>query len=203
MNWQIFLNLKLCEMNEQSIKQRLEEIRVELSNENISYGELTELQYLAKYIDADDTELLEAAGIPEFQVTSDEIKARLLKRHDWSHYDMYGIAESECDVLSKHINLILYRSRTLAAVYNEDNPVIDLAIFYIHAIEKAGNLYKYISNHKLNEEWDLILDESFPSCFESWNEKEETYILTEEFSACIKGMKERIYNVRVPCNLFT
>lgn len=47
------------------IKQRLEELRQELQNECISYGELMELQALAKYIDLDDVELLEAAGVPE------------------------------------------------------------------------------------------------------------------------------------------
>lgn len=47
------------------IKKRLEEIRKELHAEKISYGELAELQSLAKYIDPSDVELLEAAGIPE------------------------------------------------------------------------------------------------------------------------------------------
>ena len=47
------------------IKERLEELRKELRQERISYGELVELETLAKYIDADDVELLEAAGVPE------------------------------------------------------------------------------------------------------------------------------------------
>ena len=51
-------------MNE--IKKRLEEIRTELRAERISYGELLELQSLAEYIDRNDVELLEAAGVPEF-----------------------------------------------------------------------------------------------------------------------------------------
>jgi hypothetical protein len=46
-------------------KKRLEEIRKELRAERISYGELAELQALARYIDKDDKELLEAAGVPE------------------------------------------------------------------------------------------------------------------------------------------
>ena len=45
---------------------RLEELRVELRAERISYGELAELQSLAGEIDPGDVELLEAAGVPEF-----------------------------------------------------------------------------------------------------------------------------------------
>lgn len=47
------------------IKKRLEEIRVSIKNENISYGEIAELQSLAKYIDKGDVELLEWAGVKE------------------------------------------------------------------------------------------------------------------------------------------
>jgi hypothetical protein len=47
------------------IKKRLEHIRGEIKAERVSYGELLELQSLAKYIEAGDMELQEAAGIPE------------------------------------------------------------------------------------------------------------------------------------------
>ena len=47
------------------ITKRLEYIRQELRNERISYGELAELENLIEYINPDDIELLEAAGIPE------------------------------------------------------------------------------------------------------------------------------------------
>ena len=49
-------------MNE---KERLEEIRVELRAERISYGELAELALLVDFIEDGDNELLEAAGVPE------------------------------------------------------------------------------------------------------------------------------------------
>ena len=49
-----------------NIKKRLEYLRHELRAERISYGELNELQSLAEYIEPDDVELLEAAGVPEF-----------------------------------------------------------------------------------------------------------------------------------------
>lgn len=44
---------------------RLEYLRTELRAERISYEELAELQSLAEHIDPSDTELLEAAGVPE------------------------------------------------------------------------------------------------------------------------------------------
>lgn len=50
---------------EQETRKKLEEIRASLRAENISYGELIELQSLAACIDPGDIELLEAAGIPE------------------------------------------------------------------------------------------------------------------------------------------
>jgi len=50
----------------EAIKKRLEELRLELRGEEISMGELVELQSLIQYIDEGDVELLEAAGVPEF-----------------------------------------------------------------------------------------------------------------------------------------
>ncbi len=47
-------------------KERLEELRIILRSETISYGELHELQSLAEHIEEGDVELLEAAGVPEF-----------------------------------------------------------------------------------------------------------------------------------------
>jgi hypothetical protein len=50
-----------------AIRIRLEELRTELRAERISYGELAELQGLAEHIEPSDLELLEAAGVPEFE----------------------------------------------------------------------------------------------------------------------------------------
>lgn len=50
----------------EAIARRLEELRQELRAERISYGELAELQSLARYIKPSDVELLEAAGVPEW-----------------------------------------------------------------------------------------------------------------------------------------
>lgn len=48
------------------IKARLLELAGFLDDENISQGELLELQGLIPYIEAGDVQLLEAAGVPEF-----------------------------------------------------------------------------------------------------------------------------------------
>jgi hypothetical protein len=48
------------------MKQRLEEIREEIRSERVSIGELIELRSLIEFIDKDDVELLEWAGVPEF-----------------------------------------------------------------------------------------------------------------------------------------
>jgi hypothetical protein len=50
-----------------SIKKRLEELRVEIQAERISYGEIVELQSLAEHIDKGDVELLQWVGVPEFE----------------------------------------------------------------------------------------------------------------------------------------
>jgi len=48
------------------ITKRLEAIRKSIRAENISYAEIAELQSLAEYIEPGDTELLEPAGVLEF-----------------------------------------------------------------------------------------------------------------------------------------
>ena len=50
----------------ETIKDRLERLRAAIVAEDISYGELAELEDLARYIDPGDTLLLEWAGVPEF-----------------------------------------------------------------------------------------------------------------------------------------
>jgi hypothetical protein len=49
-------------------KERLEELRQAIRAENISYGEICELQSLADSIEPGDVELLQWAGVPENQV---------------------------------------------------------------------------------------------------------------------------------------
>jgi hypothetical protein len=51
----------------ESIEDRLESIRQSIEDENISWGEIAELQSLAEHIDPSDIVLREWAGIPEFE----------------------------------------------------------------------------------------------------------------------------------------
>jgi hypothetical protein len=55
-------------MNKQMAKKRLDYLRSQIKAESISYGELTELQSLAEYIDPSDIELLEWAGVKEHPI---------------------------------------------------------------------------------------------------------------------------------------
>lgn len=48
-------------------KTRLEYLREQIEAENISYGEIAELQSLAGYIEPGDVVLLEWAGVPEME----------------------------------------------------------------------------------------------------------------------------------------
>ena len=52
-------------MTKQQAKKRLDYLSGEIEAEQISYGELVELQNLAKYIDQGDILLLQWAGMPE------------------------------------------------------------------------------------------------------------------------------------------
>ena len=52
-------------ISEKDAKKRLEQIRKSLRKEEPSYGEIAELEALAEFIDDDDIELRQAAGLPE------------------------------------------------------------------------------------------------------------------------------------------
>ncbi len=54
-------------MTASEIKTRLEYLRAEIKAERISYAEIAELQDLAEHIDKDDVQLLQWAGVPEFE----------------------------------------------------------------------------------------------------------------------------------------
>jgi len=71
-------------------KRRLEELREEIREERISTGEIAELQSLAQYIDPSDVELLQWAGVPEFEEEEEEYT-------DFSQYDTiaYNLTEED------------------------------------------------------------------------------------------------------------
>lgn len=63
--FEYYLDAEPYNLRKMTIKERLEYIRAELRSNRISYSEILELQTLSKYIDNNDVELLEAAGIHE------------------------------------------------------------------------------------------------------------------------------------------
>jgi len=52
-------------MSKREIKKRLEYLRKEIKAEQVSYGEIVELQSLVNYIEKGDVLLLEWAGVSE------------------------------------------------------------------------------------------------------------------------------------------
>lgn len=54
-------------MTKKDIQKRLKYLKGEIEAERISYGEIAELQELAKHIDKGDVFLLEWAGVPEYK----------------------------------------------------------------------------------------------------------------------------------------
>ena len=65
-----------------AIKERLEYLRQEIRHERISYGELAELRELIPYIEVGDVELLEAAGVPEFEEVGTDCKEKCVHHAD-------------------------------------------------------------------------------------------------------------------------
>ena len=59
--------------------ERLEHLRSALRGENISYGELAELQGLKRHIKRDDVELREASGMREYRARPRKAKSQALK----------------------------------------------------------------------------------------------------------------------------
>lgn len=68
-----------CHEATPEIKATLEELRASLRNENISYGEIAELQDLAEYIELGDTQLLEWANVPEQLTDREELEEEVLR----------------------------------------------------------------------------------------------------------------------------
>ena len=78
------------------VKQRLEAIRKSIQNENVSYGELVELQSLSQYIDSNDIELRQAADIPEFDDDNEMATGGSVGNSQKG----YGIIEYASDMIS-------------------------------------------------------------------------------------------------------
>ena len=72
---------KSAKSREAKIKERLEYLRGEIIAERISYGEIAELQSLVDYIDPDDVQLLEWAGVPEGETPKKPCRLRRYVKH--------------------------------------------------------------------------------------------------------------------------
>lgn len=105
-----------------TIKKRLEYLRQELRAGRMSYGEIAELQDRAEQgqIDPGDTELLEAAGVPEFEEKSYPIpNMEVSSREDER---MEGMTDDECQVVAE------YMGRFMMDAYHE---ALEDAITYV------------------------------------------------------------------------
>lgn len=72
----------MADGGEKAAKKRLEQLRKALRAEKISYGELAELESLKEYIDENDVELRQAAGIPEFEDEDEYAKGGEISKED-------------------------------------------------------------------------------------------------------------------------
>jgi hypothetical protein len=63
-----------------TIAERLEELRACIEAENVSWGEIAELQGLADHIDLNDVLLLEWAGVPEFHEDGEDTRCLECRR---------------------------------------------------------------------------------------------------------------------------
>ena len=75
-----------------AIKSRLETLRQEIRLERISTGEILELQSLVEHIDKGDVELLQWAGVPEFE---DEVD--LFEDHENLPKEVQDVLDKFCD----------------------------------------------------------------------------------------------------------
>ena len=57
-----------------SVQAQLEYLRHELREQRLSWGDLADLQSLADFIDVNDAELLEAAGVPEVHEADEDVR---------------------------------------------------------------------------------------------------------------------------------
>jgi hypothetical protein len=94
-------------------KERLEEIRTELDNETMSYGELAELQDLSEFIEEGDVQLLEAAGVPEFDESIQEmelpdmvVKPIIMTRSDVIEEYGYMLNEEQINTIKEEHGII-------------------------------------------------------------------------------------------------
>lgn len=112
------------------IQKRLKYLKEQIEKECISYGEIAELQNLAKYIDPSDTQLLEWAGVEEGNITSQYILEQVKAHKDHLCYNrQFFIQELQLD------NKNGETEATLELYYTNDGHVYSI----IYTNELTGN----------------------------------------------------------------
>lgn len=84
-------------IKEKDAKKRLEQIRKSLRREDLSYGEIAELEALSDFIETDDIELRQAAGLPE---TEYDMDGNILE-HEKGETAEISISKDEMEKLHK------------------------------------------------------------------------------------------------------
>lgn len=86
--------------------RRLNEIKKSIAEENISYGEIAELPGLVKRLKIEDPEILEAAGVPEFPLTTEEMLQDFLEvfHPDYFGSDDVALFDDYCKIVDGELN---------------------------------------------------------------------------------------------------
>ena len=100
-------------------KERLEEIRESIQDENVSYGELVELQELTEFIEDDDVELLEAAGVPEF------VKDELIDLSDLEGEYTLDQMDEVIEILEERLEAVVAMSKEQVDNIKEEHGIIE------------------------------------------------------------------------------
>jgi hypothetical protein len=111
----------------EKIKAKLEYLRGEIRAERISTGEIVELQSLAEYIEPDDVELLEWAGVPEFpdeitKAESSEVSGTHLQGYVETTFarivEVFGEPHTDGDGYKVDAEWVLRTPAGIATIYN-------------------------------------------------------------------------------------
>lgn len=158
-------------------KERLEEIREELNNESVSYGELAELQELTEFIEEDDVQLLEAAGVTEFESE---------KTIDLS--DLEG--EYSIDEMEQVIETIEERIEEAKSTMSEEQ--IEMAKEEFGVVEKESIVPTDDEDEDL---FDLIEDEDNDDEEEDWMNPVEEEAPKNDTSLIPDSMKDAVAEI--------
>ena len=149
--------------------ERLEEIREELNNESISFGEIVELQELSEFIEEGDVQLLEAAGVPEFPVDEMErVDDFILTQNEVKEANFAPVLDEPSDFFTDESAEELIDDIILPTVMSDEQ--IELVKEEHGIIEKGNPDDGFIGSTVIEEDanslFDLIDDEDDESADE-------------------------------------